>query len=423
MNDRIPAALLQAAQAHAAGAEQTQGLLAAYQNGDSYFASSRLSLLAQGEQECLPACAVTELVRQASQSLQQAVSARRPGLVLGALPFDVTQAAHLFLPAQVQIAAGTTHDACPSAAKGHASNAGKSALAAAGKWPRAQALPGSVQYRRNVARILREIEDGSVKKVVLSRCLQLALQPDPAQLLTKLAARNPSGYHFALQLGDNCLIGASPELLLARHGREVSSHPLAGSVPRSTDVDEDQRRAAALLRSAKDLHEHRLVVDEVARALRPYCRKLQVPHQPALVATPTMWHLGTRISGELADPQTTSLQLALALHPTPAVCGFPAEPARRLLQEIEGFERGWFAGLLGWCDAFGDGEWAVTLRCAEVGTHGTRLYAGAGVVAGSDPYAEWQETSAKLQTMLQALELPPELAWQAGLDPEQAEAA
>lgn len=249
-----------------------------------------------------------------------------------------------------------------------------------------------------------------LKKVVLSRSLTLDARLDLAALLRRLAGRNLLGYTFAIDLADapgqrRTLIGASPELLLARYGRQVVSHPLAGSIPRSADAAEDQRRAEGLLRSGKDRHEHALVVDAVAAALRPFCRQLQVPTAPTLLATPTMWHLGTEVRGELADPATTALTLALALHPTPAVCGHPTAGARDFIAEVEGFDRRFFAGLVGWCDAAGDGEWAVTLRCAEVGEHSATLYAGAGIVAGSEPALELLETSAKLRTMLGAMDL------------------
>jgi isochorismate synthase len=183
----------------------------------------------------------------------------------------------------------------------------------------------------------------------------------------------------------------------------VGAAPLAGSAARSPDPAEDQRRASALLVSAKDRHEHAIVADAVAAALRPYCRHLDVPAAPSLRHTRTMWHLASHISGELADPSMSALALACALHPTPAVCGDPLPLARAAIAEIEPFDRGFFTGMVGWCDASGDGEWAVTIRCAEVADRSLRLFAGAGIVAGSDPEHELAETTAKLQTMLDAL--------------------
>ncbi|NUP81508.1 MAG: isochorismate synthase, partial [Nonomuraea sp.] len=172
---------------------------------------------------------------------------------------------------------------------------------------------------------------------------------------------------------------------------------------RSADPAEDRRRAAALAASAKDLREHRLVVADVADALAPYCAGLRVPATPELTSTEAMWHLSTRITGTLRDPDVRALTLAAALHPTPAVCGTPEPGARRVIEALEPFDRGFYAGLAGWTDAAGDGEWAVAIRCAEVAEHTLRLYAGAGIVTGSDPDAELAETSAKFRTMLRAL--------------------
>ncbi|MED2933316.1 chorismate-binding protein, partial [Bacillus wiedmannii] len=155
----------------------------------------------------------------------------------------------------------------------------------------------------------------------------------------------------------------------------------------------------------KDLHEHAVVVEAVAAALRPYCHTLHVPEKPSVIHSEAMWHLSTEVKGELKDPNTTSLELAIALHPTPAVCGTPMEEAREAIQKIEPFDREFFTGMLGWSDLNGDGEWIVTIRCAEVQENTLRLYAGAGVVAESKPEDELAETSAKFQTMLKALGL------------------
>ncbi|WP_345711062.1 isochorismate synthase, partial [Kineococcus glutinatus] len=243
-------------------------------------------------------------------------------------------------------------------------------------------------------------------KVVLARALDLHLDAplDAGALLRALAAGDPTGYLFGAPLpGDAVLLGASPELVLRRSGAQVVSNPLAGSTRRSPDPVEDRRRAAALLTSEKDRHEHALVADAVAAALRPFCRSLTVPAEPSVVGTGTMWHLSTRIGGHLDDPATSSLELATALHPTPAVAGWPVPESLREIGEVEGFDREFYAGLVGWCDASGDGEWALALRCARLRGSSARIYAGAGVVAGSRPAAELAETSAKLRTLLRAL--------------------
>ena len=199
------------------------------------------------------------------------------------------------------------------------------------------------------------------------------------------------------------LIGASPELLVSRNGMQVISNPLAGSRPRSEDIVEDKRRAEELLSSPKDLHEHAVVVEAVATS--SVLSYITCPKKPSVIHSEAMWHLSTEVKGELKDPNTSSLQLAIALHPTPAVCGTPMEKAREAIQHIEPFDREFFTGMLGWSDLNGDGEWIVTIRCAEVQENTLRLYAGAGVVAESKPRDELAETSAKFQTMLKALGL------------------
>ncbi|GGL41826.1 isochorismate synthase [Planomonospora parontospora] len=312
------------------------------------------------------------------------------GLAAGAIGFD--GAAHLVVPA----AATWSGPLEPVAA------------APRDGW-RVRPVPAPEDYRKAVRRaveILRSAADDDpdgLRKVVLARTLELDCDEPVGlrDLLRPLAGRDLS---FAAPLpGGRTLIGASPELLVSRRGRTVLSNPLAGSAARSADPAEDRRRAEALTASAKDLYEHRLVVEAVADALQPYCARLQVPYTPELTSTETMWHLSTRVTGVLRDPGTPVLALAAALHPTPAVCGTPRAEARRVIEELEPFDRGAYTGLVGWTDAAGDGEWAVTLRCAEVAERTLRLFAGAGIVSGSDPEGELAETSAKFRTMLRAL--------------------
>ena len=161
--------------------------------------------------------------------------------------------------------------------------------------------------------------------------------------------------------------------------------------------------ARALRDSGKDAFEHAFVVDSIAHALAPLCTDLEIPERPSLTSTREMWHLGTRIRGRISDPRTTALDLALAVHPTPAVCGTPTDEARRLIAGIEG-PRGFYAGAIGWSDADGDGDWMVSIRCAEIDAdrRGAIAWAGGGIVADSDPDAEVAETGAKLRTVLRA---------------------
>ena len=386
-------------------------LLQHYQANDYFFASAEASFLAQGvagELICNDPSRLHDLPAQAQTLLRQAKRAD-DAMLIGAIAFGQGRS-RLILPQQVQRALG---------ANAMQNTAGKQAtLLSSPASNVVNSLPSANQYRRNVALALQHIAAGSMQKVVLARALQVHGEVALRPLLQRLRQANPRAYTFAMALDSKAagrhFVGASPELLLEKRGHQVFSHPLAGSIPRSADPQEDGRRAENLLRSSKDLREHALVVDAVRQALQPFCRSLHVPNKPSLLATPTMWHLGTHVRGELHDANTSSLSLALALHPTPAVCGHPLRAARDFIAEMEGFERELFAGLVGWCDLHGDGEWAVSLRCAQIDSSCTppraTLYAGAGVVAGSDPEAEWQETCAKLRTMLLAMGLDGNLA-------------
>ena len=159
------------------------------------------------------------------------------------------------------------------------------------------------------------------------------------------------------------------------------------------------RRADQLMASDKDRREHAFVVDAIVEALAPFCRTITTP-EPELMATPAVWHLATRITALLTDTDTTSVDLVAALHPTPAVGGSPRAAAIRVIDEVEGLDRGCYAGAVGWQDVHGDGEWVVAVRCAEVSGRGLRIFAGAGIVAGSDPDLEVAETAAKMRTVL-----------------------
>jgi len=183
----------------------------------------------------------------------------------------------------------------------------------------------------------------------------------------------------------------------------VVSHPLAGSARRTGNAAEDQRRTEALLASGKDLHEHRLVVDAILDILAPLCTRLQAPPRPSLQATATMLHLATRITGTLKDPDVSSAALAGLLHPTPAVCGTPRLPALQAIRNLEPFDRGFYAGAVGWTDASGDGDWYVAIRCARVQGNTMHLFAGAGIVADSQPALEVDETAAKFMALRNAI--------------------
>ncbi len=277
------------------------------------------------------------------------------------------------------------------------------------RWPRLAGPPWTspdpAGYRAAVTAALAELGRPGLDKVVLGRFAAREFDaPLPAgALLARLAAAHPGAriYQGTLPGGD-VLLGASPELLLARHGQVVRSHPLAGSAPRSAEPARDHDSARSLLRSAKDQREHALVAEMVADTLAPYCRALHVPSEPVLVATRTLWHLGTLIEGQLRA-QTPSVELAAALQPTPALCGSPREAARALIGRLEPAPREWFGGAIGWEDERGDGEWTVAIRGARVCGRHLVTFAGAGIVTGSDPEAELLETDAKLAALSDVL--------------------
>lgn len=373
-------------------------LMRLYHPGSSAFISPRVSLLTHGIHAAVevhdPQCISSHAQALLDEVAHEAIV---PPLVLGAVPFSSEGKAKLFVPDGAVTGLGARADLLPPQAAWSCERSQASG----------QHLPAPDHYCQNVQEALQQISGGALQKVVLSRAMRIAAQVDIKRLLQCLMSRNLLGYTFSVDLMDQgrALVGASPELLLSKAGRLVQSHPLAGSVPRSLDPQEDQARAQRLLASSKDHREHAFVVDAVAQTLEPHCSALVVPRTPSLVSTPTMWHLGTHITGELNNPHISSLELALALHPTPAVCGYPPQSARAFIEATEGFDRGYFTGLVGWCDRQGDGEWAVTIRCAEVSDGCATLYAGAGIVLGSDPAAELAETTAKMQTMLGAMNI------------------
>ncbi|WP_423803231.1 isochorismate synthase DhbC [Parageobacillus thermoglucosidasius] len=390
-------------------------LLAEYKEGTSFFlASPHRTLLAQGIFATVPTdgyehkrMQILDHVKKVLQDAKQQGINGNP-IVVGAIPFDHMYPAQLIVPSEVKWSGPLPFGQWNGQIGHNAANEYE-----------VKPVPSPQEYENAVEQGLSRIKAGDLRKVVLSRSLHLASSEkiDVPHLLRKLAVHNPNGYTFAAALPDReagkasgtkknrTLLGASPELLVSKSGLRVIANPLAGSAPRSEDPEEDQRRANDLFSSAKDRHEHAVVIEAVANALRPFCKTLSVPEEPSLIHTETMWHLSTVISGELSSPSITSLELALALHPTPAVCGTPTPLAKKAIQEIESFERGFFTGMVGWCDDEGDGEWIVAIRCAEVEDYSLRLFAGAGVVEGSTPKGELAETSAKFRTMLQAIGL------------------
>ncbi|MFE2296177.1 isochorismate synthase DhbC [Streptomyces sp. NPDC059452] len=371
-------------------------LLDAYTPGDHFLATPARTLLAHGPARQVPHDE-RPLTQRVDATLAEAVAAgQETPVVIGAIPFDHTAPAALTVPASVRTAPPLASDPLIALPAG---------LSATTDW-QIRPVPEPEVYGAGVASAVARMWRGEFSKVVLARTLELTSDAplDLPAMLQRLARRDPSGYTFALPTGPGrTLIGASPELLVSRQGKQVVANPLAGSTPRSEDLAEDVRRAATLLESAKDLHEHAVVVDAVHQALAPHCTELTVPARPTLIRTATMWHLSTTVTGTLASPDTSALELAIALHPTPAVCGTPTQTARQIISETEPFDRGFFTGVVGWGNADGDGEWVVTIRCAEAEERTLRLYAGAGIVAASEPEAETAETAAKFRTFLSAV--------------------
>jgi menaquinone-specific isochorismate synthase len=261
------------------------------------------------------------------------------------------------------------------------------------------------EWKAIIAAAIEQIEAEEFAKVVLARRVDIAANRPfvIADVLSRLVALYPSCMVFSV----DGFIGASPELLISRRGDQVTSNPLAGTVARSGDAHSDQALVAALMADPKARREHQVVVDALRDALSPVCSSLAVPAQPSVMGLRNVSHLSTRITARLAPATAeTALELAARVHPTPAVGGNPTTPALRYLQKVEGFDRGRYAGPVGWVDARGDGAWAVGIRCAEVDGAHARIFAGNGVVAGSDPADELAETQLKFQALLAALVRP-----------------
>ncbi len=258
-----------------------------------------------------------------------------------------------------------------------------------------------VQWLDAVAQAVKEIGAGRLDKVVLARdhAVWSHHRLDPRWLAGRLARRFPDCFTFLV----DSLIGATPELLVRRRGREVLSVSLAGSAPRGADEAADAAAGAALLASDKDQREHAFAARSVAAALTPVCATSQVSPEPFLLRLDNVQHLATEVRGTLAEDLSV-LSLVDRLHPTAAVGGTPRDRALDLIRRLEGMDRGRYAGPVGWVAADGDGEFGIALRCAELSGARARLFAGAGVVEGSLPEDELEETRVKLRAMQGALD-------------------
>jgi salicylate biosynthesis isochorismate synthase len=275
--------------------------------------------------------------------------------------------------------------------------------APAGRFQIASVAPPE-HYEAAVARAVERIRAGDFEKIVLARevAVHAPTAPDAAAVYGVLRAAFASCYVFCAGHGDAAFVAASPELLVRREGLRVSTVALAGSTRRSADPAVDDHLGEQLLRSNKEREEQAIVARRIARALRPHAVWVAAPDEPTIVKVANIQHLATPIRAQLTQPRS-AIELAGLLHPTPAVGGEPHAVATPLIPALEGLDRGWYAGPVGWTDANEDGEFCVALRCALLRGREARLYAGVGVVRDSDPAAELAETEVKLEALLPIL--------------------
>ncbi|MCU1607363.1 MAG: entC, partial [Modestobacter sp.] len=329
-------------------------------------------------------------------------------VVFASIAFDPTAGTSVFIVPEVVVGRRAGHtwvtvtgDGGPAVVE----TSPQEAATSIGRLAYADGALDPVTWCGAVTAAVGRIDAGELDKVVLARDLLVtADRPlDPRRLLLRLAERFPGCWTFAV----DGLLGATPELLLRRTGRELSSRVLAGTAPRGAGADDD-RLAEGLQHSAKDHAEHAYAVDSLASALRPFCASLDVPAEPSVLTLPNVRHLASDVHGRQRDDGTGLLELVGAVHPTAAVCGSPTAAAARVIGELEGMDRGRYAGPVGWLDARGDGEFGLALRCAQLtgaeDGRQARLFAGCGIVSGSDPIAELAETQAKLAAFQAALE-------------------
>ncbi|MBC2681826.1 isochorismate synthase [Corynebacterium sp. 4HC-13] len=339
----------------------------------------------------------------------EAATALRDGeaeLIVGAIPFDTAHNAALMEPETVTWSRSPLEP--PAYFRGPSAS---SSLKVVDVRP----LITAADHQTVVEAAIATIQQTHVRKVVLARAVdvEFAEAPDPLLIAARLIDLSANRDGFAVDLtvsGSDATSGAfftgsSPELLVSRRGSTVSAFPLAGSAPRTGSASVNEATAQALSNSAKDHIEHRYVVEHYRRILEPLCSRLTIPDSPEIHETNEMIHLGTHIEGVLKDAEFSALDLALMLHPTPAVGGTPTDDALGIINECE-LDRSFYAGAVGWCNSEGDGEYMVAIRSCVIRDTVARAWAGGGIIATSDAEDEAQETTAKLQTALRALNVP-----------------
>ena len=262
------------------------------------------------------------------------------------------------------------------------------------------------KWRAQVATAISAIKSDKLEKVVLARDIKATAtnEIDPRQLIEKLEIEYPSTWLFLV----DGLVGATPELLVRLSKSLVTSRVLAGTIRKTGNEDRDLALAASLAKSSKDLEEHEYAVRSVADVLAPFCSSTNVPESPFVLHLSNVMHLATDVTGVLNDSAkpTDIFTLISELHPSAAVCGTPTDKAKNLITELEEMNRGRYAGPVGWIDVHGDGEIAIALRCGQISESkkSIQIFAGCGIVAGSDPEKEFAESQAKLMPMRTALE-------------------
>jgi menaquinone-specific isochorismate synthase len=344
-----------------------------------------------------------------------------PPVALGALPFLRSERAHLVVPSVLvrRLVDGSCWLTVTGADRDgdetvddirrrlEAARPEAAPTEAHGPEPREYRIRSDIErgaWCRLVADAAAAVAAGRLAKVVLARGVTVVADQiiRPGQVARRLKLSHPSCMVFSV----DGFVGASPELLVERNGVSVRSQPLAGTTARPGSGDGDGELGPRLLSSTKEREEHRLAVDAVAAALAPYCDELTVPEVPGVVPIGTLAHLGSLITGRLSQPLPTALDLVGAIHPSPAVAGTPTAAALQYIADVEGLDRGHYAGPVGWVDAEGDGCWALGIRSAHIDGRRARLMAGVGIVAESDPETELAETDLKFQPMLAAVTRP-----------------
>jgi len=327
-------------------------------------------------------------------------------IAFGVIPFDSTATNEFIIPQQ--IVGKDENGNCWLTTIDHADSEVqiRQSLGASSNDFAVTALTPIETYRQAVLGARSAVREGRITKAVIAREVVVeARDPiDVHAVLLRLKATFGNSYRYSI----DGFVGASPELLIEVAGTRVSSHPLAGTTPRTGDPTTDAELARKLLLSMKDQVEHRIVIDVIHDMLLPYCSYLDWQPEPSVIEVANVQHLGTLIEGHLSEDHPDLLDLARMLCPTPALGGHPRDEALAIISELEGFDRKNYGGAVGWVNAQGDGTWAVAIRCAEFSSDRktARLIAGGGIVAASEPDAELAETQAKFQAMLSAIVRP-----------------